>query len=287
MPMQFPGAWRFTPPPGSQPIPDEAVGEFRKLVGMAAAQGDRRSNLEHFKRFFMGAVGSTPSWSSSEDWADTDLRDFMRLAAQNPPLFLEALHDAFESIKTKHAIDVPEVSLINKICRDHKIGFELHPPKIIELSAGSEPIHVPPPPATLEDKAIQVLHESVQRSEQLLSEGRPREAVQEMLWVLESLATGFKGVPLEGGEVRGKYFNQIASELKNSRPSTTFQRAIDWCEQLHGYLSSPTGGGVRHGIDLRDGNPISSSEGRLFCNLIRSFVAYLQAEHETLKLKRS
>ena len=200
MPLQFPGQWRFTPPPGSKPIPEEAVSEFRQLVGKVAAQGDRWNNLEHFKRFFMGAIGSTPSWSSSEDWADTDLRDFMRLAAQNPLLFLEALHDAFESIQGKHGFHVPDVTLINKICREHTIGFELQPPRIIQVSAGSEPIQVPPPPATLEDKAVQLLQESVQRSEQLLSEGHPREAVQEMLWVLNRLQQGSKDYHYKEGK---------------------------------------------------------------------------------------
>lgn len=283
MPLQFPGHWRFAVPTGSKAIPEEAVSEFYLLVGKVASQGTRWNNLEYFKNFFAGSVGSTNAWSSSESWADTDLRNYMKFAAENPPLFLEALYDAFESIQTKHGYHVPDVTLINKICHEHQIGFELQPPKVVQLSASAQPIQVPAAPPSLEEKAILLLQESVTRSEQLLSEGRPREAVQEMLWVLESLATGFKGLPLQVGEVKGRYFNQIASELKKANPGTTFNRAIDWCEQLHGYLSSPTGGGVRHGIDLTSGSPISPSEGRLFCNLIRSFVVYLQTEHEKLK----
>jgi len=283
MPLHFPGAWRFTVPTGSQAIPVDAVSEFYKLVAQVATQGTRRDNLEHFKGFFAGAIGLTRSWSSSESWAETDLRSYMDAAASNPPLFLEALYDAFESIHKAHGYDIPDVALINKICQEHQIAFELAPPRVIQLSANSQPIHVPPPPPTLEDNAVELLQESTARSEQLLAENRPREAVQEMLWVLESLSTGFKGLPLQSGEVKGKYFNQIAAELKRTNLGTTFDRAIDWCEQLHGYLSSPTGGGVRHGIDLSSGNPISATEGRLLCNLIRSYVGYLQTEHERLK----
>jgi hypothetical protein len=283
MPLEFPGSWRFTVPPGSVAIPDEAVSEFYKLVGKVASQGSRWGNLEHFKSFFAGAVGSTSAWSSSENWADTDLRNYMKFAAENPPLFLEALHDGFESIRKKHGYQVPDIVLINRICREYQVGFELQPPRIVQLLQDDGTIEVPSPPPTLEERAIQLLQESVARSEELLSENRPREAVQAMLWVLESLSTGFKGLPLESGEVKGKYFNQIATDLKKANRGTTFERAIEWCEQLHGYLSSPTGGGVRHGINLSSGNPISPSEGRLFCNLIRSFVGYLQAEHERLK----
>jgi len=51
---------------------------------------------------------------------------------------------------------------------------------------------------------------------------------------------------------------------------------------LHGYLSSPTGGGVRHGVDLREGLALQIDEARLYCNLIRSYLTFLIAEHERL-----
>jgi hypothetical protein len=55
---------------------------------------------------------------------------------------------------------------------------------------------------------------------------------------------------------------------------------LDWTTSLHGYLSSPTGGGVRHGIDLKSGVAIDPTEARLFCNLIRSYFGFLIAQHE-------
>ena len=52
---------------------------------------------------------------------------------------------------------------------------------------------------------------------------------------------------------------------------------------LHGYLSSPTGGGVRHGVDLNEGLELGIVEARLYCNLIRSYLTFLIAEHERLQ----
>lgn len=283
MPLHFPAAWRFSIPPGSHPISDDAIIEFNQLVTKVAAQGKRWGNLEHFKAFFANAVGSPHASSSSESWAETDLRSYMELAASNPPLFLEALHEAFESIHKTHNYAVPDIALINRICQKYQVGFELQPPNMLQVSIDNPPIDIPPPPSTLEESTVELLQQSVARSEELLADNHSLEAVQAMLWVLESLVTGFKGLPLQSGEIRGKYFNQIAAELKKAGHGTTLGRAIDWCEQLHGYLSSPTGGGVRHGIDLLSGNPISISEGRLFCNLIRSYIGYLQTEYEKLK----
>lgn len=117
-----------------------------------------------------------------------------------------------------------------------------------------------------------------------MTEGHPREAVQESLWVLETLATAFRGIEAGGEAVRGKYFNEIARDLKRVAKGSPLERVIDWVTTLHGFLSSPTGGGVRHGMDLSEGVSIGPSEARLFCNLIRSYIGYLLTEHERLKL---
>jgi hypothetical protein len=62
----------------------------------------------------------------------------------------------------------------------------------------------------------------------------------------------------------------------------TLDFALNGITQLHGYLSSPTGGGVRHGLDCVEGIPMNSGEARLFCNLIRSYADYLLHEHERI-----
>ena len=60
---------------------------------------------------------------------------------------------------------------------------------------------------------------------------------------------------------------------------------LTWVTTLHGYLSSPTGGGIRHGANLKAGIEIQPNEARLFCNLIRSYISFLMAEHERLSKK--
>lgn len=43
------------------------------------------------------------------------------------------------------------------------------------------------------------------------------------------------------------------------------------------YLSSPTGGGVRHGTSLSRGDDINLNEAVLICNLTRSYIGFLLA----------
>jgi len=289
--LTFDPSWRFQPPPDglykNSAIPSEAIWEFDSLIGKIATQGTRWDILEHFKGAFSRAVGQTHFPSSSESWAESDLLSVMSQAAQNAPLFLEAFYEACEALRQR-GLFCPDASMINEVCREHDVGYELNPPALqLRDSASaikSGAVKIVERPPTIAQKALETLHESLERSERLLGEGHPREAVQESLWVLESLATAFRGIEVGGEVVRGKYFNDIARDLKRVAKGSPLERVIEWVTGLHGYLSSPTGGGVRHGIDLSGGISIGAGEARLFCNLIRSYIGYLLAEHERLRL---
>jgi hypothetical protein len=283
MPLQLPEGSRFQRRVTVEPIPQEVVSEFDDLIGKIAAQGDRQTILERFKSYFCGAFGGAHYWSSDEGWAYTDLMRYMEAAARTPALFVEAFYDGCESLRSEGQYELPDISLMNKILREHGVPFEIRPPKLLRMEAVIR-VPQPEPPPSLAEAASAVVRQSMQRAEELLAEDRPREAVQEMLWILESIATTFRGTKLATGTVQGRYFNEIARELRTATQGTTLNRVVEWCTQLHGYLSSPTGGGVRHGLDLNSGTAVSSEEGRLFCNLILSYVTYLMAEHARLSL---
>jgi hypothetical protein len=281
VPLQLPEGSRFGRRSVAEVLPPKAVSEFDDLIGKIAAQGDRRDLFEHFKGYFCGAIGAAHFWSSNESWAYTDLLKYMEEAARNPALFVEAFYDACEALRGEAKYEIPGVDVMNEVLREHEVHLEIRPPRLVRLESVAR-VPAPEPPPTLAEGASAIIRQSMQRAEDLLGENRPREAVQEMLWILESIATAFRGASLTTGTVQGRYFNEIARELRAASRGTTLERVIDWSTQLHGYLSSPTGGGVRHGLDLKSGTAISLEEGRLFCNLILSYVTYLMAEHARL-----
>jgi hypothetical protein len=288
MPLKFKGAWRFNPPADGQyvnsAIPDDAIREFIDLIMKVATQGDRQDVLEHFKGSFCAASGAAHVWSSSESWAESDLWTYARKAAKNAPLFIEALHDACESFAGDDADKfAPDVDMINALLVKHNVGYEIRPPRLEAREGAAAPIvAVAEAPPTLAERVVELLQVSLNRSEELLSQRRGREAVQETLWLLETVATAFRGLDTGVDKVEGRYFNQIVKELRRGKPGTTLDRVLDWLTALHGYLSSPSGGGVRHGLDLDEGVQISENEARLFCNLIRSYLSFLLIEHEQL-----
>ena len=228
------------------------------------------------------SAGITYVGSASESWAESDLSSAMIEAGENAPMFLEAFYDACEDTRGKGRF-APNAKMINELCEKHDIGYILDPPFLRLREKMVTPVATPPPSPTLADQANELLQQSLNRSEELLAEGRDREAVQESLWVLESVVTAFRGVDFGGDAVGGRYFNQIVRELRKVARGTTLDRVAEWCSAIQGYLSSPTGGGVRHGIDLSEGVPIERNEARLFCNLIRSYIVYFLAEHERIQ----
>ena len=292
MVLKFPAQWRFRPPRDGQRnienIPGEAVHEFLGLIRKTATQGDYQGYIEHFKRFFCAANGNPYYRSSSSSWAETDLDSEIFTAADNAPLFPEAFFDACESIRNRPGdLFAPDTYMINEICCKYNLGFEIRPPHLILRDADAIVVPVPESPPSLAEKAREILQGSLQRSESLLEDGHGREAVQETLWLLETVGTAFRGLDTGTGTVGGKYFNQIVKELRQLYAGKTLDRVLEWVTTLHGYLSSPKGGGVRHGLDVKEGLEMSLNEARLFCNLIRSYLSFLLSEHERLASNRS
>lgn len=280
MPLELPDGSRFGRS-ANDGIPINLRSEFESLIGRIAAQGDRQSIFEHFKGYFCGSIGAAHYRSTSESWAYTDLQRYMEEAANNAALFIEAFYDACETLKMQGRYELPDVHFLNELLRSHNVNLQIEPPRLLRV--GSVPrVPAPEPTPTLTEEAGKIVKRSMQRAEDLLAESRPREAVQEMLWILESIATTFRGITLTTGTIEGRYFNEIAKELRRASRGTTLERVIDWSTQLHGYLSSPTGGGVRHGMDIASEMEMSPADGRLFCNLVLSYVIYLMAEHARL-----
>lgn len=292
MPLRFNGAWRFNPPANgafrNSNIPRPVVEDCLEIIFKVATQGDLQTVLEHFKGFFCTAIGTTHVWSSSPSWAETDLRDYMEQAATNAPLFIEAMIEACRKIsRIGEHFYAPQENDINAILAKYRVGYEIRGDELLsrdQTTIMTAEIPMPPPPATIEERSIRVLNECLSRSDQLLADGRYREAVQEILWLLETVVTAFCGLETETGTVEGKYFNQIVQDLKRGNQGTRLNLILKWVEQLYGYLSSPTGGGVRHGIDLQEGVELKKQDARLFCNLTRSYIAFLLAEHERISL---
>jgi hypothetical protein len=282
--LKFNSGWRFDSP---GEIPVGVINEFSSLIGKIAAQGERQRILEHFKSYFAGAAGTTSSWSSNCGWAETDLQNYMEQAAHNAPLFIEAFWDACEAIHQKsQSIAVPELSRINRILQEHSSGYHIQPPDLVSHNYHQN-IVVSAPAKSFTEQAQDIIQSSLRDAEQLLAEGRHRQAVHEILWLLETVSTAFSGLETETGTVQGKYFNNIARDLRRLHRGQTLDQVLSWITALHGYLSSPTGGGIRHGADLRADIATHPNDARLYCNLIRSYISFLMQEHERLTKSHS
>lgn len=264
---------------------NDAAWEFQKLVERICGQGDRKCILEHFKFYFAAAAGMEYYPSSNESWASTDLDRAMSEASENAPLFIEAFYNACNKLEKEHPeMEMPGVTRINQILSNADAGFQIDPPRLIATRV-HVPIAVPNEAPSLDMQAEETIQRALDASEQALNEGNGRQAVQEVLWLLESFSTVFRNEEILGGGIHGRYFNKIVKELRDHGEGHHQRQILQWMMSLHGYLSSPTGGGVRHGVDLNEGQEIGIVEARLYCNLIRSYLTFLIAEYERLQRK--
>ncbi len=92
------------------------------------------------------------------------------------------------------------------------------------------------------------------------------------------MSTAFDGQEIGTGTVEGKYFNEIVRALRNNNRGSALAEALGWMTKMHGFLSSPGGGGVRHGTQLAADVSPTLNEAHLYCNLTRSYINYLLAE---------
>jgi hypothetical protein len=275
--LKLQAGWRYGNPGG---LDITAVNAFSDLIGRIASQGSRFGVMEDFKRLFCGPAGRPYAMSSSESWAESDLYELMRQAADNAPLFIEAFYNGCQRLAQNENLDVPDAIVINGILNEHQTGYEIRGNALVE--AGH---HVAPPtsvPISLDQQARETILKSFDESSRLLAEGRDRAAVQELLWLMETVSTAFSGIGNNESTVTGKYFNEIAKSLRDHQRGTVLDQALKWIAAMHGYLSSPTGGGVRHGRDLKDGIVMGRNDAVLIANLTRSYIHFLMAEHERL-----
>ena len=277
--LEFEGKWRFESP---GPVEREVESAFRQLIDRICGQGWRKGILEHFKSHFASAAGVPHYTSSDEGWASTDLDRVMSEASENAPSFIEAFYNACNELERRHPeMELPGVGRINRILSDAGSGFQIDPPRLIATRA-HVPIAVPDEAPSLDTQAKAAIEEALEASERALSERNGRQAVQEVLWLLETFSTAFRSEKILDGSIHGRYFNKIVEELRR-REEGHQKQILQWTMNLHGYLSSPTGGGVRHGVDLNEGLELGITEARLYCNLIRSYLTFLIAEHERLQ----
>jgi len=274
--LQFDNRWRFDSP---GPIEIEVSRRLRELIDRICGQGPRKWILEHFKSHFAAAAGVPHYPSSDEGWASSDLDRMMGGAAENAPLFIEAFYNACEELRSQRSdIALPDTGRINRILTEGGAGFQIDPPNLI-ATRNHIPINVPEAPPSLDAQAQALIGQALEASERALVDGNGRQAVQEVLWLLETIATAFRGLDVSDVSIQGRYFNKIIGELRQ-RGRGHQEQILQWMMTLHGYLSSPTGGGVRHGVDLKEGLALGIDEARLYCNLIRSYLTFLIAEHE-------
>lgn len=136
---------------------------------------------------------------------------------------------------------------------------------------------------SLDEQAFEQFQEALAKSEKLLTQGDDRQAVQEIPWLIETVTTVCRGMEIENGTIQGNYFDKIIGELRHHYRASSLEQVLKWIDALSGFLSSSTGGIIRHGSNLKRSITLWSDEARLYCNPIRSYISFLFGEYQRMR----
>jgi len=283
--LTFDIAWELMPPQDgtyiNSKVPPDAVENFWGILTRAANRtGDPEEVYYMIRAQFSEAMGLPVYRSSSLYFAPGDARAAMDSAAENAPVFISAFYETCEQIKQQlGARTAPSVQVMNRLLEMHGLGYVITPPNLV-LREQVEVI--PVQSTTVLEQAQARFREAIERSRVLLEENNGDEAVAQIWWLLESIMLSFPGCHLNGQEISGTYFNEVARSLKRAAGDAPVMGAVvRWLEALQSYLSGPGEAGIRHGRHLHlEG--LKKHEAELFCNLTRSYISYLLSEYELL-----
>jgi hypothetical protein len=279
MSLIIPNEWRYGSPGG---LDLTVINEFNSLVQDIASQSESWSIIELFKRKFNPGCGA----SSNESWARSDLHNFMHWAADNAPKFIAGFWAACEQVKQEYPdVGLPDADVLNRILAAHDVPYEIKLPHLVGRGLQTNVV-VKAPEKSLDERAHELIRQSLDEADRLLLEKRPRAAVQEILWLLETVSTAFQGIESGSGTVEGKYFNDIVRDLRRHNQGLALAQIVTWMSKLHGFLSSPSGGGVRHGAQLAQEIAPTLAQAQLYCNLTKSYIQYLLTELAAMRTER-
>jgi len=284
--MKYPPAWRFAPPKDTDrvnsTVPEEALEELLRLASRAAGlhPRGREAGLEHMKHSISATSGRGYSPSSSESWAETDLRRLLEGLKDEPPVLIEGIVTGCRSITDSEGRSIlDDPTPINRIMEKFGMGYRISGDEIL-LGESIPPPTVEPVPSLIEQTAAE-LGKAWKRADQLLDEGHPDEAVAKIWFVLESILTVFRGLKVGDQTVEGAYFNKVVHSLKGTEIDPTFKMVLDLASRVHGQLSDPSTGRLRHGSELGI-PPISPQEGRFLVGFAKSLGYYICSEYQRL-----
>lgn len=191
------------------PIAPAISNAFMQIINRISGKGSPKRILEHFKSYFASAAGETYTSSSDASWAATDLERHMDAAGANAPLFIDAFFTACEKLRAKDPdLPIPDGNRINLILARHEAGYQIRDSELIATRL-HEKIEVPASPPTLDEQASALIDSALAAADRELGRGNGRQAVQELLWLLETIATAFRGANTSEGTIERKYFNKI------------------------------------------------------------------------------
>src|SRR5207237_4186307 len=122
---------------------------------------------------------------------------------------IEAIDNTCDALRLRsRSMGLLDVDRLNRVLAENDAGYRIEPPNLI-ATRNHPAIATPARAPSLAVQAQELVFASLQTSDRLLAEGRGRQAVQECLWLMETVVTAFRGLDMNANSLEGRYFNKI------------------------------------------------------------------------------
>jgi hypothetical protein len=199
-------------------------------------------------------------------------------AADNAPAFIAAFWDGCEEVRGQYPeVGLPDVDIVNGILFDHGVPYEIRPPELLARNPQT-PIPVQAPEKSIGERSVELVHASLVQADRLLLEQRHARPCRISSGSLRPCRLRSRGSAPGPERSRANMSTTSSGTCAPSTPAARWPEALGWMTRMHGFLSSPSGGDVRHGTQLAADVSPTLKEAHLYCNLTRSYIGYLLAE---------
>ena len=122
-------------------------------------------------------------------------------------MFIEAFYDACAELLQK-GFSLPNLDRVNRVLLETDAGYEISSGGDLLARNPQLQITVPTRAPSHDEKMQETIQSSLRDSEKFLLQGHGRQAVQEVLWLLETVSIAFCGLDTTEGTIKGKYFTE-------------------------------------------------------------------------------
>jgi len=222
------------------------------------------------------------SHSTSVEWAANDFRQRAYSARESARSFLADILEGFRQIE-RYGFPTRSEADVNTVLREVRSRWRVAN-GLAQVNTTASGVDTRNQGLAISEGCRREIDASVDKAEILLANGDGRDAVREMVDLMETVTSAFQGREFGGRKFKGKNLSHVAKSLASLGDDEFIRHAMHEMERFYGLMSSRERG-VRHGKlweVLESGADIDILAAQLYCDMARAYMNFILATYDKI-----